>query len=165
MPYLFYMAINWPLCNTKISIIQKTQPPTSVTPRRCTFADVLTNLDQNYPKMIKKLFYIFFFYQVYQVSSINFVFVKVGVALNVDTVYWGSWSGLNSTPSPALTLEWFFLGLSNLRMVISGSISGSSAHEKLTHLSRLWGLTPKSPKTCLDCAGKCFDIHIRWSDN
>lgn len=66
------MAINWPLCNTKISIIQKTQPPTSVTPRRCTFADVLTNLDQNYPKMIKKLFYIFFFLS--SVSSIKYQF-------------------------------------------------------------------------------------------
>lgn len=48
--------------------------------------------------------------------------------------------------SPTLTLEWFFLGLSNLRMVISGSISGSSAHEMLTHPQQSMRRKPPNPQ-------------------
>ncbi len=91
----------------------------------------------------------------------DFVFVEVGAALSTNTVFWGSWRSLNCKPSPALTLEWFFLGLSNLRMVISGSISGSSAHETLTHLSRLWGETSKSPR---NLSGLCWKVFRRRED-
>lgn len=58
-------------------------------------------------------------------------------AFSVDSACGGSQSGLNNTSGPALNLEQSFQGLSNLRMVIIGSISGSSAHEMLTRLSKV----------------------------
>lgn len=41
-------------------------------------------------------------------------------------------------------------------MVIIGSISGSSAHEMLTRLSKVWEGTPKKAQTFLDRAGIWF---------
>ncbi|MED6279606.1 hypothetical protein CHARACLAT_002512 [Characodon lateralis] len=46
---------------------------------------------------------------------------------------------------PLFNYEWFFPGLSNLRMVILGSISGSSAHEMPTLLSRVYDGEPPYP--------------------